>query len=488
MREFLFTFFGNIVFFYSAGLVCSYILMMILSGRSVFKSRRSQLRSYDRELISKSPYTPGVSIIAGAYNEEKTIVDNVKSLLAQQYPLFEVVIVNDGSKDSTLEKMIENFHLIEVPFDYVQKIYTRPFKRVLKSTDKKYSQLLVVDKENGGTKADAINAGINAASFPYFINTDVDCILAHDAIYQCISPILKNQNVIAVSGAMTMSNGCKVVNGNLMNRRAPVSPIPLFQVLEYLRSFFVGKMAWSVINGMPNVSGGYGMFDREVIISAGGYRGDSFAEDMEMLLDAERYCCAFNRPYKVVQIPVTCCWTEGPSNLKILYRQRVRWGRGLVETFMRHGRMLFNPRYRTMGMITMPYILVFELLAPLIEFSGFCVFVYLSFTGGVNWSAALIIFLGLYIFGLTLSMVVMSFDYVAGSTFDRKSNYLRVFLAAMFEPFFYHPFITLFSLIGYTKYIFNVRSSWGKMTRKGYAETEENKISNKDESTVSKDS
>lgn len=488
MREYLFTFFEYIIFFYSAGLVSSYMIMMILSGRNVFKSRRFQLRSYDRELISKSPYTPGVSIIAGAYNEEKTIVDNVKSLLGQNYPLFEVVIVNDGSTDSTLEKMIENFHLIEVPFDYVQKIYTYPFKRVLKSTDKQFSQLLIVDKENGGTKADAINAGINAASFPYFINTDVDCILSTDAIYQCISPILKNQNVIAVSGAMTMSNGCIVENGNLKNHRAPVSPIPLFQVLEYLRSFFVGKMAWSVINGMPNVSGGYGMFNREVIIAAGGYRGDSFAEDMEMLLDAERYCCVFNRPYKVVQIPVTCCWTEGPSNLKILYRQRVRWGRGLMQTFMRHGEMIFNPKYRIMGIITLPYILIFELFAPLIEFSGFCVFVYLAFTGGVNWTTAVIIFMGLYIFGLTLSMSVISYDYVSGSTFDRKNNYFRVFLAAMLEPLFYHPFITLFSLIGYMKYMFNVRSSWGKMTRKGFAEVEGSQIPKKDESAVTKDS
>ena len=459
MKEFLFTFFGNVVFFYSMGLISSYIIMIILAGRSVFKSRKSQLRSYDRELISKSPYTPGVSIIAGAYNEEKTIVDNVKSLLGQEYPLFEVVIVNDGSKDSTLEKMIEHFHLIEVPFDYVQKIYTRPFKRVLKSTDNEYSQLLVVDKENGGTKADAINAGINAASFPYFINTDVDCILAQDAIYQCIAPILKNRDVIAVSGAMTMSNGCNVVDGSLKNHRAPISPIPLFQVLEYMRSFFVGKMAWSVINGMPNVSGGYGMFNREVIISAGGYRGDSFAEDMEMLLDAERYCCIFNRPYKVVQIPVTCCWTEAPSNLRILYRQRVRWGRGLIQTFVRHGHMVLNPKYCIMGMITLPYILFFELLAPLIEFSGFCVFVYLAFTGGINWSVAYIIFTMLYTFGLTLSMVVMSYDYVAGSTFDKKSNYFRVFIAAIFEPLFYHPFITFFSLIGYMKYLFNTQSS-----------------------------
>lgn len=447
--------------------------MILLSGWRIYKFRRFYLlRSYDRQLVFRSPYTPGVSIIAGAYNEEKTIVENVKSLLGQNYPVFEVVIVNDGSTDSTLTKMINHFKLVEVPFDYVQKIYTQPFRRVLKSQDPEFSRLLVVDKENGGTKADAINAGINAASYEWFINTDVDCILNREAAMQCIVPVLMNQNVIAVSGAMTMSNGCKVEEGTIKSRKAPASPIPLFQVLEYMRSYFVGKMAWSSINAMPNVSGGYGLFKRDVMVAAGGYRGDSFAEDMEMLLDAEKYCCDFHLPYKVLQIPVTCCWTEGPSNLKILYRQRSRWGRGLVQTFVRHRDMILRRKYRRIGMITMPYILVFELFAPIIESSGFVMFIYLAVTGGVNWLGALIIFMGLYAFGLTLSMIVMSYDYVSGSTFDKSGNYFRVVLAALCESFLYHPFITFFSLVGYAKYIFNVRSSWGKMTRKGYGSEE----------------
>lgn len=473
MRQFVFDFFGYVIFFYSMWLISSYLFMMLLAGLNVFKSRMYNLRSYDRDLVFSSPYTPGVSIIAPAYNEEATIVENVKSLLEQDYPKFEVVIVNDGSTDSTLEKMIKNFDLEEVPFDYVQQIYTRPFKRVFKSKRAEFSRLMIVDKENGGTKADAVNAGLNAASYPYFINTDVDCILSRDAIFQCIAPILKNKNVIAVSGAMTMSNGCRVVNGKLVTRRAPRTPVPLFQTLEYMRSFFVGKMAWSYINSMPNVSGGYGLFDRQVMIAAGGYSPDSFAEDMEMLLDAIRYCCVFNRPYKVIQIPITCCWTEGPPNLRILYRQRVRWGRGLIKTFARHRNMVCNPKYRRMGMITLPYLFIFEFLGPIIEISGFFVFIYLAFTGGVNWLAALVIFAALYTFSLTLAHTVMMYDYISGGTFEKRRDYFLVELAAIFEVFMYHPFITLFSLIGYVKYLLNTRSSWGKMTRKGYAKIEE---------------
>ena len=179
----------------------------------------------------------------------------------------------------------------------MELIKTKPFKRLFKSTDPKFDKLIVVDKVNGGTKADAVNAGLNVASYPYFINTDVDCILARDAIYQCILPVLDKEHVIAVSGAMAMSNGCKMKDGQIEEAYPPHALIPLFQTLEYMRSFLIGKMGWSAINSMPNVSGGYGMFDRKIVIAAGGYSPDSFAEDMDMLVRMVGYCCDFSLPY-----------------------------------------------------------------------------------------------------------------------------------------------------------------------------------------------
>lgn len=473
MRELLFDFFGYVIFFYSLGLIFSYVLMMISSGKRIFKGTDSSLVSgYERELINNCPYTIGVSIVAPAYNEEKTIVDNIKSLLEQDYPLFEVVIVNDGSKDETLERIIENFGMEEVPYAYVEKVHAQPFRRLFKSRLDEYRRLTVVDKENGGTKADAVNAGLNVARFPYFINTDVDCILSQEAIRNCIMPVMKDESVIAVSGAMTMSNGCKVENGRLLNHKASWNPVPLFQTLEYMRSFFIGKMAWSNIKGMPNVSGGYGLFNTEVMIAAGGYSFDSMAEDMDMLLNAIRYCCEFNRPYSIVQIPYTCCWTEAPSNLKILYRQRSRWGRGLFQTFARHFTVLFKSKYHVHGLVTMPYLFIFEFLAPIIEATGFFVFLYLAFTGGVNWVGALIIFLAIYTFSMLVAFCTQAFDFVAGSTFDKKREYFKTSLAAIFEPFLYHPFITAFSLVGYGKYLLRTRSQWGTMTRKGYSQSQ----------------
>lgn len=472
MKEFLISFYGHTIFIYSLALIISYVILMWLAEISILRSKKNNLESYAKDLIKRSPYTPGVSIVAPAYNEEMTIVENVNSLLAQDYPLFEVIIVNDGSKDGTLQKLIENFDLVEVPYAYVAQLKTKPYKRMFKSTRPEFAKLKVVDKENGGTKADAVNAGLNAAAFPYFINTDVDCILAKDAIFQCIMPLLSQENIIAVSGAMALSNGCKVEKGQIIEAYPPHKLIPLFQTLEYMRSFLIGKMGWSTINAMPNVSGGYGLFKTDIVISAGGYSPDSFAEDMDMLIRMVAYCCEAKIPYKVIQIPYTCCWTEGPGNLKVLSRQRVRWGRGLIQTFYNHRRIVGNRNYSRLGKITLPYLFIFEFLAPVIEFFGFFTFIFLAVIGAINWGNALIMFLAIYTFCILLSMVVISFDYTIGGSYKTVKSYLWILLAAMAEPFIYHPMVVYFSIRGYWNYLLGKKAVWGEMTRKGFAKKE----------------
>ena len=474
MKEFLFDFFNYFVFFYTSFLAISFIVMMFLSFISLKLRRNYYDDNYVRKVLSESPYTPGVSVIAPAYNEEKTIIDNVDSMLGLDYPLFEVIIVNDGSKDSTLDKLIEHYELIEVPFAYIERIKTQPFRRVLKSTNPEYHRLIVVDKENGGTKADASNAGINAASYPYFICTDVDCILRRDALYRCIWPVLSSsKHVIAVSGTMRMANGCRIKDGQVVEVRPPHTPIPLFQNLEYMRSYLVGKMGWSAINAMPNVSGGFGLFDRQVAIAAGGYDPMSFAEDMDLLARMVGYMCDFSRPYKVVQVPETCCWTEGPPNLVVLYRQRTRWGRGLMQALMIHRKMIFNKTYRQTGLITLPYMVIFEFLAPIIEATGFLVFLFLAITGAVNWSTMWVIFLAIYLFCQFLSLVVVAYDYYLGTLYRRGYEYIWIIAASILEPFIYHPLITFFSLKGYLNHLMSRDYKWGQMTRKGFSQRDE---------------
>ena len=362
MLDFIYTFYGYVVFFYSLSLMISYVILMILAYRELFRNTQAVVDTYAQGIIAKSPYTPGVSILAPAYNEEKTIVENVYSLLAQNYPRFEVIIVNDGSKDSTLQKLIENFDLVPVDYSYVEYLQTKPFKQLYRSSNPAYARLKVVDKVNGGTKADPINTGLNVASYDYFVNTDVDCILSDDALYQCMLPIMHNNNVIAVSGIMTMSNGCDVDAGVMKKIAPPKTIYALFQELEYLRSFFVGKMGWSAINAMSNVSGGFGLFNRKIVIKAGGYSADSLAEDMDVLLRITGYCCENSLPYRVIQINKICCRTEGPSTFAVLKRQRIRWGHGLIQTFYRHLSKVGNHTYNRVGLITLPYVLIFELV------------------------------------------------------------------------------------------------------------------------------
>jgi cellulose synthase/poly-beta-1,6-N-acetylglucosamine synthase-like glycosyltransferase len=278
--------------------------------------------------------------------------------------------------------------------------------------------------------------------------------------------------VIAVSATMRMSNGCNVVNGQMREVHPPHNLIPLFQDLEYARSFYIGKTALSTFNALQNVSGGFGLFDTDVAIKAGGYDGDSFAEDMDMIARMIRYMCDSGESYRIVQIPEICCWTEGPSNLKILSRQRTRWGRGLLQMFQVHRDMVFNPAYRQYGLFTLPYIMVFELFAPLIEFTGYLMILWLFLIQAINYHTIWIVFLSLYSFAQFLSLTIISIDSFVAHGFKKQRDYLWLFLASLLEPFLYHPLNVFFSLRGYWKHIWGRRMVWGAMTRKGFQPAE----------------
>jgi cellulose synthase/poly-beta-1,6-N-acetylglucosamine synthase-like glycosyltransferase len=455
---------------YSTLVIASYMTMTILAFFEHRKHFTYHDDAYTIDELKKSPYTPGVSIVAPAYNEEKTVITNVKSLLSLDYPDFEVVIVNDGSKDKTLDLLIETFDLVKVPYAYVEKIKTKPFKGLYKtkSDNPSFKRLTVVDKVNGGTKADASNAGVNVVSNKFFVCTDVDCVLDKYALYRIIWPTMAStRRVIAVSAAMRMSNGCIVEEGKMVDTRPPHSLIPLFQDLEYTRSFLIGKTALARINALQNVSGGFGMFDREIVIKAGGYDGDSFAEDMDMVARMIRYMCDAGEDYRIVQIPETCCWTEGPPNLKVLNRQRTRWGRGLFQFYSVHRDMVGNRNYRRYGMLTLTYILIFELMAPVVEALGYLTLLWFFLRGAVNYSTIWIAFGGLYVFAQLLTIVIISYDIWVGTSFKKKSDYLWFVLASLLEPVAYHPLNTFFSLKGYWKHIWGTQMVWGNMTRKG---------------------
>ncbi|MFD2555197.1 glycosyltransferase family 2 protein [Sphingobacterium tabacisoli] len=463
-------FFTYLIYFYATALALFYLGLMIMSYYNTLRYRYRYTEREESYLKDFPEEAPGISIVAPAFNEEVIIYDSVNSLLNLDYPTFEVIIVNDGSKDKTLDILIEEFELEEMPYYYAYKVYCRPVRRVFRSKNPAYSKLKVVDKENGGTKADAMNAGVNIAQYDYFINTDVDCILAEDTLSKIILPVLdSDKHVIAVGATMRMVNGCTIDKGRITRVKPPNRLIPLFQETEYLRSYLVAKMGWSIVNAIPNVSGGFGLFDRNVVVAAGGFDSASHAEDMDMTVRMVAYMRENKKAYRIVQCPYSLCWTEGPPNIKVLNRQRTRWGRGMLQFIIDHRKFFLNKDYGRLGFLVMPYIVFFEFLAPIIEFTGFLFLLFLLFTNQVNFDTFWMMIAYAYLIGLSVSIVTVSYDLVLGKLYKNFWEYLKLVLFSAFEAILYHPLVVIFTLRGYVQYLTRKNFKWGQMTRQGFS-------------------
>ena len=467
----LYNFFSYVVFFYTLAAMVFLVYLAVQSYRAQNALRVNQPDDDTiRYTLKYSPITPSVSIIAPAYNEEKTILDNVYSLLGIYYPSFDIIIVNDGSKDDTLKLLIEEFKLEQVPFIDQKKVPSKPIKAVYKSTDEKFSQLTVVDKESGGHKSDSVNAGLNICNSKYFVNTDVDCIIEPMALYRMIWPIINShETMIGVGATMLMLNGCIVEDGRVVEAKVSNNPLPAFMQLEYMRSFLIGKLGWSRINTLPNISGGFGLFDTDVVIKSGGYEPTSLAEDVDMLLRMITYMENSGREFRLAQIPEVCCWTEGPYTPRLLFRQRIRWARGLCEVVSNHRKLFFNYKYKKMGLFTLPYIFTYEFLAPIIEATGFIFMIWLVLINAVNWNTAFVIFGMIYFFSLSITFLVLVYDHLIRAVKWKSTwwSYTKLIIAGILEPIIYHPLITICSLIGYFNFLRNSGKVWKPMKRRG---------------------
>jgi len=468
--------FCYLIFGYTLMIMFSY-LFFIFESKSAQNKMRIDMPDDEtiKYQMKGSPLTPAVSIIAPAYNEEVTIIDNVHSLMQIDYPDYEIIIINDASSDRTLELLIETFEMVEVPYDVAMRVPSKPIKRVLKSTNPAYSKLVVVDKERGGRKSDGSNAGINVCSNKYFVCTDVDCIIEPMALYRMMWLVVNSHvPTIGVSATMLMSNGCVVEDGRVAEARVPKHILPMFQQLEYMRSFLISKLGWSNINALPNISGGFGLFDLDVVVKSGGYDNTSMAEDVDMLLRMVTYMRNSGQPFRIAQVPKVCCWTEGPSSMKALYRQRVRWARGLFEIISNHRKLFFNPHYGPIGAFTLPFIFTFEFIAPMLEAGGYIFMIWLLIIGGINWDTAFLIFGMIYTFSVLMCFFLLYFDYSTNAVnwYNRRLSYWHLAFAAFIEPFIYHPIITYCSNVGYFQYITGQTAIWKPIARTGVKKRE----------------
>lgn len=460
--------------YYSISYIIFYLLLAILSWTAIKKYYKSKYFLL-KEILVKSNHAIGVSIIAPAFNEEATIVYNVKSLLFQEYPKFEVVIVNDGSTDTTLEKLIQEFSLVKVDFFYQEKIITQTVRGHYKSTNPIYSKLLVVDKENGKSKADASNAGINSAKYGLFVCTDVDCILRKDTISMLAKPFIENtEKVIATGAAIRISNSCEFKDGMLYKSHFPDNFFARFQELEYIRSFLFGRMAWSKINGLLLVSGGLGMFDKETVIEAGGYWHKSLGEDMELITRMRKLMHEKKEKFLIIYIPESLCWTEVPASRTVFLRQRVRWARGLIQTLYLHKNVFLNPKYGTTGLLIFPYYFFFEFAVPAIEFVGLLVLLLDFLFFNLNYHFLLIGTSFVYLFYITITLVSVLLDQLIYKHYTGIKEVLILIVMVFIEPFVFHPLNVYASIKGYWHFFNQKEQNWGAQVRQGFNISTEN--------------
>lgn len=439
-----------------------YLLLNLMSLRSLH--RKGQEEVLDDLPRAWSGLEPPVSILVPAYNEEASIAASVRSMLQLTYSEYEVVVINDGSKDATLDVLKREFGLLPFPEAYRRLIPTKEIRTIYRST--RFPNLRVIDKFNGG-KADSLNAGINAARYPLFCGVDADSILQRDSLERVTQPFLRDPTMVATGGTIRVANGCEVRGGFLTKVGLPSNPWALFQVVEYLRAFLFGRLGWSAVNGMLIISGAFGVFRKDAVVSVGGYRPDTIGEDMELIVRLHRLLRARRQPYRIEFVPDPVCWTEAPEDFKTLKNQRIRWQRGLAESLNANWGLMFSRNGGVPGWLAFPFMLLFEWLGPLVEMGGYLFMAVAFLTGEISWQAFstfMFVAIGL---GVLLSASGLLLEEMSFHIYPRGKQLLLLGLVVLLENLGYRQLNTWWRLTGLFRWAMQKEASWGSMTRKG---------------------
>ncbi len=450
-------YYGVVNLFYTALLAIA--LSVIL--RHIRRIKYEPFKEY-----SISPQTPSVSILIPAHNEDRVIVRTIRSALAVDYPIFEVIIINDGSVDGTLEAVVSAFGLKKIDLVYRNFLRTTPVKAFYSNPE--IPNLIVIDKERSG-KADSLNCGINVSRSPYFCSVDADSLLEQDSLIKLITPIMESSvPVIACGGVVRILNGVTLTDGSLQKIDLPQKALPMFQVVEYARTFLFGRMGWDALNCLLILSGTFSLFLKSAVLKVGGYRGGNTSEDMEIIVRLHKHYLEQKKPYRIKFISDPICWTEVPDNLKMLGRQRRRWHLGLLQTLFQHKSMIFNADYGRLGLFVLPYYLLFETFGPVVELMGY-VTVGGSYLLGLLSFDFLLLFLVLSVFyGTFLSTAGVFLTELTYRRYPKWSHLVQMVWYALLENFYYRQINSFWR----TQALFNFlrgRTGWEHVVEKGSA-------------------
>ncbi len=442
-----------------------YFLFNLLSLSGILRYRRMVTFVRFGEIF-RMPIVRPVSVIVPAFNEEAGIVESVRSLLSLRYPVFEVVVVNDGSTDATLARLAAAFALRPSRSVFRRSIPTQPIRAIYRSAV--HPRLTVVDKSNG-KKADALNAGLNVSRYPLFCAVDSDSVLESDALLKVVRPFLEDPaRTVGAGGVIRLSNGCVVREGQVVEVGIPRNWIARFQVLEYLRAFLGGRLGMSTLRSTLIVSGAFGIFRKDIAMACGGYRTDSLTEDMDLVVRMQKHLHERKLAYRFCFIPDPICWTEAPEDLRVLARQRSRWHRGLIETLFRSRRMFFRPRYGVAGMFALPFYAVFEMAGPFIEVLGYVLFAGHLVFGRIDVPFAATFFFVAVFYGTFVSLLAILLEELSSHRYPRPRDIVILTATGVAENLFYRQYLSLVRAWAFLDYL-RGKKEWGLMERRGFA-------------------
>jgi cellulose synthase/poly-beta-1,6-N-acetylglucosamine synthase-like glycosyltransferase len=450
--------------FYVLVISSIYFIQLVSAAAGLRKYTRS-LRYTDYERFVDSSNMVPISVLVPAYNEAATIADNTRNLLSLDYPEYEVIVINDGSSDDTMDILQQNFHLIPVSQPFKKSLQTKLVRGVYRSA--LYPRLLVLDKENGG-KADALNAGINASLYPIFVSIDADSILENSSLIKIVYSFMTDPTAVAVGGIVRIGSGCEIINGKLTSIRLARRPLLMLQTNEYLRAFLTGRIGFNQMGMLLIISGAFGAFKKQAVIDAGGYTVGCVGEDMELIVKLHKLMRDRKTPYSIRFLPDPVCWTQPPERLRDLKKQRKRWQIGLIDTLRRHRDMAFNPRYGRVGTLCLPYFWIFEFFGPVFEALGY-LFVPISWILGiVNVRFMLSFFLVAVLYGTMLSVGALLLEENTFRKYPHAGQLLRLFFYAIVDNLGYRQLNTIFKVEAMFTFRKN-RSNWGTIQRRKFA-------------------